>query len=854
METTGAPATQGVPAVDTTRGMALIAPAMSPPATGAPDAPGQTPSGQVAVAPARGKLGLALAGGGFRASLFHLGVFRRLAELDVLRRVEVLSTVSGGSITGALYVLLLKKYLERSPDGSLTREQYIELVVELERILVDGVRKNLRTRLLMNPIGMLSILLSGDSMGRRMARLYERHLFAKVGLERVSPPPWWRPAWLWPGQVRMRDLVIAPGGRPLDEDLSQYNARQRAEGKSVLTTIAINATTLNSGGRFHFSAVEVGDWYLGYFRASEFDDLLARKDLLALTDDELLIIANGAAPPEVTIARSDGDAAYRWPAGEASRAAALALHRRGSDRVRKLTSNPFVQLFARPDSRGLLEDATFGLLRKAKLAAWFLRRGQQRTPPVLGGRTPAEHLATFWSELVEIDPDVGKALQAAADESSSLRDEVLDYVLELYLLRAAECVSARIHRNWQNIRVGHAVGASACFPPVFPPFLFLGLYDDLHVTRLGLTDGGVYDNIGITALLDEGCTEIIASDTSGLFHVAPASPCGRFGLALRIPNLLMRALGGSQLLGLQERGRVSRKLAGLVPAENAAPTPVLEEIAALRAAVNLDPLVYFHIGSQPVEPHPINRPDRFGPPLQLETEARDVAGLRTDLDGFGDTEVAALVNHGYDLTDRHVRREGAGLVQAEIEAVPAPPRRPSSRERARLVLDVGRARFFRALKLRCAVPLACTIAVAAALIAVVWKANLTVDRIVGAAGSIVTKEVAFLDWLWGLLPGTSHRASASRTWLAGLVLVLSLVFLVVMLRRSGARSRSRHPRRSLQRLAATVLKYGRALRGNLLWGIFGMPLLIAVGSSAVSLLSYVFYHLPFMRATRIPPR
>ena len=65
-----------------------------------------------AVAPAeRDKLGLALAGGGFRASLFHVGVLRRMAELDLLRYVEVLSTVSGGSIVGALYILMLKERL-----------------------------------------------------------------------------------------------------------------------------------------------------------------------------------------------------------------------------------------------------------------------------------------------------------------------------------------------------------------------------------------------------------------------------------------------------------------------------------------------------------------------------------------------------------------------------------------------------------------------------------------------------------------------------------------------------------------------------------------------------------------------
>ena len=35
-----------------------------------------------------GKVGLGLSGGGFRASLFHIGVLARLAELDILRHVE----------------------------------------------------------------------------------------------------------------------------------------------------------------------------------------------------------------------------------------------------------------------------------------------------------------------------------------------------------------------------------------------------------------------------------------------------------------------------------------------------------------------------------------------------------------------------------------------------------------------------------------------------------------------------------------------------------------------------------------------------------------------------------------------
>lgn len=51
------------------------------------------------------KIGIALSGGGFRASLFHLGVLRRVAELGWLPRVDAISGVSGGSIVAAFAAL-----------------------------------------------------------------------------------------------------------------------------------------------------------------------------------------------------------------------------------------------------------------------------------------------------------------------------------------------------------------------------------------------------------------------------------------------------------------------------------------------------------------------------------------------------------------------------------------------------------------------------------------------------------------------------------------------------------------------------------------------------------------------------
>lgn len=52
-----------------------------------------------------GPIALALSGGGYRAAGFHLGTLRTLHEAGLLESVDVLSTVSGGTIVGASYAL-----------------------------------------------------------------------------------------------------------------------------------------------------------------------------------------------------------------------------------------------------------------------------------------------------------------------------------------------------------------------------------------------------------------------------------------------------------------------------------------------------------------------------------------------------------------------------------------------------------------------------------------------------------------------------------------------------------------------------------------------------------------------------
>jgi Tetratricopeptide Repeats-Sensor/Patatin-like phospholipase len=113
-----------------------------------------------------GKVGLALSGGGFRAALFHIGVLARLAELDVLRHVEVLSCVSGGSILGAYYYLELRHLLQTKSENDITRQDYIDIMQRIQNAFLMGIQKNIRTRVLANPVANIRMLLFPTRHGR----------------------------------------------------------------------------------------------------------------------------------------------------------------------------------------------------------------------------------------------------------------------------------------------------------------------------------------------------------------------------------------------------------------------------------------------------------------------------------------------------------------------------------------------------------------------------------------------------------------------------------------------------------------------------------------------------------------
>lgn len=194
---------------------------------------------------AAGKAGLALSGGGFRASFYHLGVLARLAELDMLRHLEVLSCVSGGSIVGAHYYLELRRLLQltRKRDEEIKQQDYLDLVDKLINDFLDGVQKNLRTRVLANPWANLKMLfLPTYSRTEYLGELYEKHLYSRVGDNGQ-------------GHRYLDALAILPpdeaeGFRPGDVNWRRCHK---------IPQLVLNATTLNTGHLWQFTVSWMGE-------------------------------------------------------------------------------------------------------------------------------------------------------------------------------------------------------------------------------------------------------------------------------------------------------------------------------------------------------------------------------------------------------------------------------------------------------------------------------------------------------------------------------------------------------------------------------------------------------------------
>ena len=179
------------------------------------------------------KVGLALSGGGFRASLFHLGTLSALAEAGRLKDISVISTVSGGSIIGVLYYLKVKNLLESKRDENITNKDYIKLVDELINEFIEIITtKNIRNEVFED----LRIYFTPLTRTQKIATLYDKYFYSKYNVK------------------FLKDLLIIPKGE------KKFNPHfENFKRKNKVPILVINSTNLNNGHNFQFHATKIGE-------------------------------------------------------------------------------------------------------------------------------------------------------------------------------------------------------------------------------------------------------------------------------------------------------------------------------------------------------------------------------------------------------------------------------------------------------------------------------------------------------------------------------------------------------------------------------------------------------------------
>ena len=182
-----------------------------------------TPYAEEKYLPERRREGVALclSGGGFRATLFHLGVVRRLNELGVLAKLATVTSVSGGSIFAAC--------LATGPAwplaAPLSADQW---TVRIARPIRDFTKKNRRTRPILTRLLPWNWLRESTGV-EVLARIYEKELTA----------------------AKLRDLPLSP-------------------------RFVLCATDLAFGVNWIFERGRMGDYQAGYIAPPPDDWPLAR--------------------------------------------------------------------------------------------------------------------------------------------------------------------------------------------------------------------------------------------------------------------------------------------------------------------------------------------------------------------------------------------------------------------------------------------------------------------------------------------------------------------------------------------------------------------------------------------------
>lgn len=198
------------------------------------------------------KIGLALSGGGARAMAFHLGCLRALNDLGILGRVRILSTVSGGSVIGALY--------------AAHDEPFSAFEARVRSVLERGLaRPTIRTAFTTTEGA--KALLCWVTVGP--ANLLLVALTWLLWLGSLLLPARWRPRWrmeTWHLPFRRFASRTTILRKAVDSAL--FTGKKLRDLQKSRPFLVINAAELRTGSAFYFTARDSGSWRLGRLSSS----------------------------------------------------------------------------------------------------------------------------------------------------------------------------------------------------------------------------------------------------------------------------------------------------------------------------------------------------------------------------------------------------------------------------------------------------------------------------------------------------------------------------------------------------------------------------------------------------------
>lgn len=198
--------------------------------------------------PRKGSIGLALSGGGARAMAFHLGCLRALHHRGILSTVDVLSTISGGSVLGAMYAYASDDFPDFEKRVLTTLRSGFQLKMFLKLLHPWRAAKCLATIALSGTSAIVSTALAFILKLVFAAGVPNRH--SQLAILRLVKPPFRR----WYNRSNLLERVLSH---------ELFGEKRVSEpGRNNLKTI-ITATELSTGTAFRFGSTESGNWRLG---------------------------------------------------------------------------------------------------------------------------------------------------------------------------------------------------------------------------------------------------------------------------------------------------------------------------------------------------------------------------------------------------------------------------------------------------------------------------------------------------------------------------------------------------------------------------------------------------------------